>query len=564
MSLAGTATPSPATKRSVSEDTDLAILVVDSKASTPLGPKIVFANEHAAKQTGYDVASLVGSPLGLVYDRTDLRNLIEKLPLIAKRPGFCWMDRTLIQNGGTRRKVHWTIRPSHNDSLPGFTLTFSDKRPSPAKASAPIEIEIASPPPLPTESIEAFHENREESLAMAAGGVAHDFKNALQAIKSNLEMARSTAGSNHQLSTYLLDADLALDDAEVLARQMLAFTRGEQAGTTVFEVNKLVERVSRLCTAGSRVTCHLSVGPAIRPVEGDPNQIYQVLHNLVINACQAMPNGGVLHLTAGSGDFGNDNPYAVAAGSYTVISVRDRGAGIPAEVLPKIFDKNFSTKPDGSGFGLASCQAIIEHHQGAIRAASRVGVGTEFLVFLPIFSGVEPIASQSQSQQTRARDASQGTQAHHMRKESSPSSHLRTTGHTHSAATLVPTACRVLVVEDQPGVLKATKGILNHLGHESLSACTGEEAVHVYRSHLDSAEPVDVVLLDMTLPGGLNGLDVFQELQRIEPEVRVIATSGYFDEDPGEKILGAGFTGLLAKPFSMSNLSAAIEDALDY
>ncbi len=539
MSLAGTALPSTEEKNTLTQDTHVAILVIEATAATPLGPKIVFANDAVLEETGYEKSSLVGSPLGLIYDRADLRSLIEKLPVIADRPGYCWMDRVLIRNGGSREIAHWTIRPTHRriGEPPHFTLTFSVNSDLPMQSEEP-SIEEEEPA---IDLEDSFQDTRQESLAMAAGGVAHDFKNALQAIKSNLEMARSISGSNSRLSTYLGDANLALDDAEILAHQMLAFTRDDQVGDSVFNLGDLVKRVSSLCTAGSRVSCHLTVEPNLRPVEGDPNRIYQVLHNLVINACQAMPSGGVLHLTAGNGDFGDENPFSVPGGNYSVVSVRDRGCGIPEEILPRIFEQNFSTKPDGSGFGLASCRAIVELHQGAIRAASKVGVGTEFLVFLPscaVDTGPTPPAT----------------------VENPASSKMD--GRNENVIPLVPSACRILIVEDQPGVLKATQGILGHLGHETLSALNGEDAISTYRRHLDSAEPIDVVLLDMTLPGGLNGLDVLRELKKADPDVLVIATSGYFDDEPGDTYANEGFTGLLAKPFSMNDLSISIGEAL--
>jgi len=519
------------------------------------------------RNTGYEESSLVGSPLGLIYDRSDLRNLIEKLPIIAGRSGFCWMDRALIRNGGMRETMHWTIRPTRKarEQVQHFTLTFKPIQETPEPdppASPPLHASEETPSPsaetttLPVQEQapssdhdleEALQETRTESLAMAAGGVAHDFKNALQTIKSNLEMAQSLTGTHSRLGTCLDDANHALDDAEVLARQMLAFTRGDHLTSTVFDVADQVRRVSSLCTAGSPVSCQLNVESNLRLVEGDPNRIYQVFHNLVINACQSMPNGGVLHLTAGNADLLAENPYHVPSGSYTVVSVRDRGCGIPPDVLPRIFEKNFSTKSNGSGFGLASCRAIIDAHHGAVRAASKVGVGTEFLVFLPSCQQVPETLAATPVPENRLASRSANSTS---RRESL------------NDLPLMPTTCRVLIVEDQAPVLKATQGVLKHLGHECLSAIDGETAVRTYRQHLDSAEPVDVVLLDMTLPGGLNGIEVYQELKKADPEVIVIATSGYFDDGPNEAINNAGFPALLAKPFSMQDLSNTIAQVL--
>lgn len=567
MSLAETSQPSPTTEARQSKESGVSILVIESFASTPLGPKIVFANEKAIQETGYEESSLVGSPLGLVYDRSDLRNLIEKLPIIAGRTGFCWMDRVLLRNGGSRDTMHWTIRPTQkvNGQTRLFTLTFKPIHDTPepdspavAPASIPKEAQPSMAAPAakqvpvtisaPDQDLEDdLQETRSESLAMAAGGVAHDFKNALQTIKSNVEIAQSLSGTDSRLSACLDDANHALDDAEMLARQMLAFTRGDHLSSTVFNVADQISRVSSLCTAGSRVSCLVNVDPGLRLVEGDPNRIYQVFHNLVINACQSMPNGGVLHLTVGNADLLADNPYSVSPGSYTVVSVRDRGCGIPPDVLPRIFEKNFSTKTDGSGFGLASCRAIVEAHQGFIRAASKVGVGTEFLVFLP--------SCQRAAESLKTADIPEN-------RIGGSNVDPETGQKARNTSVLVPKTCRVLIVEDQAPVLKSTQGVLKHLGHDCLSAINGEEAVRTYRQHLDSAEPVDVVLLDMTLPGGLNGIEVYQELKKADPEVVVIATSGYFADGPNEAISKAGFPALLSKPFSIQDLSNTIVQVL--
>ena len=514
-----------------------AIVVIEGRALTPLGPRIVFANETASKLSGYDINSLVGSPLGLIYDHSDLGSLIKKLPYIAQRSSFFYMDRTVIRNGGMREKAHWTIRPTSRAEDPEqyFTLTFKPvseprpKVPSPEPVQTPAPKSAATPNPARVE----IEKSRTDSLALTAGGVAHDFKNALQAIKSNLEMARLVTPSGGRLEAYLSSAHFALSDAESLARQMVAFTRGSTGQKKAFQVCNLLRRVSHLCTAGSRIRSQLSIEDDLRQVEGDSNQIYQVLHNLVINASQAMPNGGTIHLSAANTDLPGANSFSVAPGSYTVVSVRDRGCGIAPEHLPHIFDSQFTTKKDGTGVGLASCKAIIENHGGVIRAASRPGVGTEFLVFLP---------SSSSPRETAPTPAN----PRGIRPSPGPSEGVG----------------KILVVDDQLEVSKAACGLLKHLGYESIRVATGDEAIRSYRDSLDSFEPIDVVLLDMTLPGGLTGEDVMIELKKIDHEVRVIATSGYFDEESDEQLLLQGFCAVLPKPYSLSDLSEAVSHTL--
>lgn len=537
MSLASAASPASFSSPSASSLKQAGILVIEARATTPLGPKIVFANEETSRFSGYPLNSLIGSPLGLIYDHQDLGRLIEKLPLIASSPDYCWMERNLICNGGHRSLVKWTIRPTKSEegNSGHFTLTIT---PAEAKSSSrEIEREEPEPRRAPAPSIE---ESRSESLALAAGGVAHDFKNALQSIKTNLELAQRASRSQSTLDEYLADAAIALGDAETLAHQMLAFTKGEESKGSVFLLSNLVHRVSHLCTAGSGVRCRKRLDPSARPVEGDPNQIYQVLHNLVINACQAMPNGGTLDLSLANIHFANaGNQFAVTPGSYTVVSVRDRGCGIPKEALPKIFDRTFTTKKNGNGFGLASCRAIVEKHGGTIKAASKPGVGTEFLVFLP--------------------SAPEGREIDPLAHAPAPTSKKRETGEEKPGVT---ENLRVLVVEDQQGVARATRRMLEFLGHRAVVAGTGESAIQEYLQALHADEPIDLILLDMTLPGGLDGNDVLSEIRRADPTATIIATSGYFEDGPAGALADSGFDAILAKPYAMDSLAITLSQAL--
>jgi len=540
---------------------EVGTLLVEQRSSTPLGPRIVEISEELTRLSGYEPLSLVGTPLGLIYDRSDIASLIRKLPVIASRGNHCFMDRILLRNGGSRRLCRWTIRPSNRDGeRPGyFVLTVQTVAPAvespqqvapaepqpqpqlpPYRESAPVSSvppqaapQQAPPKQAAPQAERDLEQCRSRSLSLAVAGVAHDFKNALQTIKTNLEMAGMASPPTSPVGINVSEAMLALDDAETLAQQMLAFTRGESARRQVFQLDPLLQRVSRLGSAGSEIRCRLHIPKALRCVEGDPNQIYQVLHNLVINARQAMPNGGTIDIVAANADLGRENPFQMAAGRYTVVSVRDRGCGIPPEILHRIFEADFTTKTNGNGFGLASCQSIVDQHGGQIRVASKVGVGTEFLVFLPSSDASqisEPVASAKAPASTFPRRPVSG-------------------------------AGRVLVVEDQPGVARSTAGILKQFGYDCLLAHDGGDALSMYRERLDSHEPVEVVLLDMTLPGGLSGLDVAREIHRMDPFAKIVATSGYFEE--GMSIPGEGqFAGVLPKPYGMEELSEAIGAAI--
>lgn len=536
------------------------MVFIEQRASTPLGPRIIHANTEFLRLSGYDAGSLIGSPLGLIYDRSKLAGLIENLPVISTSPSHFYMDRLLIRNGGSRRLCHWTIRPTRQDGeTPGlFVLTVQPVvRPSPhagrgrselrgriqdskKEPSCEVKAEAAPPPPISGQAeitappVRDYEQCRAESLSLTVAGVAHDFKNALQTIKMNLELA-ALASHGGKVGLHIEEAQLALDDAEALARQMLAFTRGEGEKQRVIRVEDLIRRASRLCSAGSGIRCRLYLPEDLRCVEGDPDQIYQVLHNLVINASQSMPNGGTVDIVAGNADLSAKNRFSMPEGHFTVISVRDRGCGIPAANLARIFEPRFTTKKNGSGIGLASCLAIVTTHGGQIRVASEVGVGTEFLVFLPSTSR-EPEAP-----------------AISLTSEARPLS-----GRTRN---LPAGGGRVLVVEDEPGVARSTIAMLKQLGYEGCHASNGEEAISLYREHYESLEPIDLVIIDMTLPGGLSGEDVAREIYRMDPEARLVATSGYFEEDGTTLPPDSLFLSLLPKPYGMDKLSESLEVA---
>lgn len=550
--------------RVAAESFSSGVLVIEATAATPLGPKVVYANDDACRLSGYDRESLIGSPLGLVYDRKDLPVLMRKLPIVAGSAEYCYMERDLVHRSNLRQKMRWTIRPTRRageQPIPGlFTLTFA---PSPESVSpdeildvppirrphvsAPraVEVEETSPQEIETVDEEVSElerlSPRERSVSIRAGGVAHDFKNALQQMMSNLELAEkladSAGGIGPKLRELLGGAMEALTDAEALALQMLAFSRGDFGARRLFDVGELVLRASRFASAGSNIRIRERIHPSVAPVEGDPDQIYQVLNNLLINATQAMPNGGVIDLSATTRIFADrNNDFALEPGRYTVISVRDRGIGIEKENLARIFSGDFSTKENGCGFGLASCKSIVEEHGGSILVASRPGVGSQFLVVLPASDKVleEPQDGSADSELA----------------EMNPRANRPAVG-----------PARILVVEDEPGVCKSTCLVLKHFGHETCTAESGEEGLAVFRRHLDSYEPIDLVIVDMTLPGGLDGEAVCREIRKLDDSVPVIATSGYFDA-PGQSAIVPGFDGAIAKPFTMDALELVISGAL--
>jgi CheY-like chemotaxis protein len=241
-----------------------------------------------------------------------------------------------------------------------------------------------------------------------------------------------------------------------------------------------------------------------------------------------MPNGGTILATAENVVLGPDDGIDVRPGSYVMVRVHDRGEGIPPEILPDIFKRNFTTKKTGNGLGLASSYHIIRSHEGAITVSSRVNVGTEFCVYLPACPSEVPVEP----------DAA----------PVAPAPRINGSG-------------RVLIVDDQQVVRAAVRASVHALGYEAEEAGNGEDAVEIYRSRFDEGRPFQVVLMDLTLPGGHSGDDALREIRRIDARARVIASSGGFESDALENCRRLGYVGILPKPFDVERLAAALEQA---
>jgi CheY-like chemotaxis protein len=260
--------------------------------------------------------------------------------------------------------------------------------------------------------------------------------------------------------------------------------------------------------------------------EVDRTQITQVLSNLLINGRQAMPNGGVIQATAENKVVTEEDGLNVVSGKFIVLTVRDRGCGIPEANLNRIFDPFFTTKKKGSGLGLATSYSLVQKHRGTILVRSKRDVGTEFNIYLPATGRVCDL------------------------------------NETKLDEDLIAGVGCVLVVDDQESVRTVAAAILGKLGYEPITAVSGQEAVDIYRERMRSDEPVAAVLMDMTLPGGLSGEDTFEKLNEINPDICSVATSGYFDDDSHERFMDRGFAALLPKPYTAETLSKVLHDVM--
>ena len=573
------------------------ILIIEPHSRHPLGPRIVFANRSAVSLSGQPRESLEGQPVGLLYEPESLNDLLVRLPVIGQTQKAFRMEKDLVTGDGRRRRCRWTISAvlGSDGGAVNFTLTFA---PVPAPAPVPESrgrnggengsraagnsgngIAKGQPEHDLEESLE---KSRVESLAMLAGGIAHDFNNVLQTILSSLSLAKLENPVQSSARAHIENAVEATQNAQSLAQQILDFTKGRKSTTEVANMGDLLRQVGRLSTMGSNVRCDIAIPENLWGVEVDLRQVRQVMHNMMINACQSMPSGGVIQASVENQRVPAGGDLDLSPGPYVVVRIRDRGCGISEENLPRIFDPYYTTKENGTGIGLATCKAIVLRHKGTIEVSSKVNAGTEFKVYLPAVwigddGGREGPRRPEPVEEKRLVEPRPAAPAAPLRRMMAPvyapdegeglgavhgNGSFRAEATQNAADSLVPGEGVILVVDDQDSVREAAEKLLGHLGYRTVSAANGQEAVNLFRQHSLSSEPINAVLLDMTLPGGLSGDEVMDEIRKVDHRARVIATSGYFDDDAEERFLTDGYVGILPKPYAVERLSQKLSQAI--
>jgi PAS domain S-box-containing protein len=357
-----------------------------------------------------------------------------------------------------------------------------------------------------------------ESIGILAGGIAHDFNNILTAVLGNISLARMLTGVGDKIFARLAAAERATLRAKDLTQQLLTFSKGGVPVKRAASVADLIADSASLVMTGSSVLCEYSLPDDLWPAEVDEGQFCRVIQNLVINAQQAMPNGGRLRVTGANVTLGPDRAVPLPSGSYVRISIEDQGVGIPGEHLHKVFDPYFTTKQKGNGLGLATAYSIIKKHDGHIAVDSIVGKGTAFVIYLP----------------------------------ASPHARLNR-GEVVESPSLGK--LRVLVMDDEETIRDVAVQMLEGLGCEAVAAKDGADAIEVYRAAWQSGTPFDAVILDLTVPGGMGGKEVVEQLLKIDPKVKAIVCSGYSNDPVMADFDQHGFSGFVAKPYKIQELS---------
>ena len=361
---------------------------------------------------------------------------------------------------------------------------------------------------------------RMESLGVLAGGIAHDFNNLMTVILGNLALIRFDPHVDTDGREKLASAEAAILRARDLTQQLLTFSRGGAPVRKTASIKEIVVESASFVCSGSNVHSEVDLPDELWTVSIDTGQISQVLNNLLINAIESMPDGGVVTIR---GRNREQTPQNLTPGRYLEISVEDMGPGIPEEDLARIFDPYFSTKRRGSGLGLATAYSIVKRHDGALTVDSIVGEGTTFRMLLPAAADLP-----ADSPEPRCSVEGRGA--------------------------------RVLVMDDEQGVREVIGALLEQFGHRLEFASNGEQAIENYRAALETGEPFDVVILDLTVRRGMGGRETIDRLRALDPGVQAIVVSGYSNDPVMADHEAYGFQSCVSKPFELQELAVAVDD----
>ncbi len=366
---------------------------------------------------------------------------------------------------------------------------------------------------------------KRESLELLAGGVAHDFNNLLTALMGNLSMARMDSGLSGDVQEWLAEAEKAALRARDLTQQLLAFSKGGEPVRRLVSLAEVVREAAKFARQGSRVRCEFALPAELWPAEVDTGQIGQIVHNLVLNAVQAMPRGGVITLSARNVSRDEARHLGLGRNHFVVVEVRDEGPGIQPEDMARIFQPYFTTKRHGSGLGLATSQTIARRHFGALRVESEPGRGAAFRLYLPAKPGVLLAASAV--------------------GEALPA--LR--------------GC-ILFMDDEAAIRQMAPDLFGRLGLTADVVGDGRDALETYARALAAGRRYDAVVLDLTVPAGMGAMETLQGLRALDPAVRVLVSSGYADDPVLLEHRTHGFCGAVTKPYCIQELATVMGRAL--
>jgi two-component system, cell cycle sensor histidine kinase and response regulator CckA len=479
-------------------------LPLEQRLDKILDARLIDGNDEFAKMYGRgDIKELMHVPLGrLLPAQSRMRDLYERWIQTSYAPFSFEAKETGLKSAAKRFEYTLIGNPKDQEliSLWWLKRDISEKK--------RMEEEILKGQKL-------------ESLGVLAGGIAHDFNNLLTAMLGNISLGKANSNLSESSIQRFEAAVKAGRRAQDLTHQLLTFSKGGAPVKKSSSISQLLIDCASFAVQGSNVRCELQVPEDLWPAEMDEGQISQVINNLVINALQAMPRGGSVLIRAKNVSVGKDPGLRLKEGKYVRVSVADHGEGISPANIPRIFDPYFTTKKTGTGLGLATSYSIIKKHGGLLAVRSKVGVGTMFHFFLPaaVTNSLSTVATLIEPIKGRG---------------------------------------RVLIMDDEEMIREMAGDLIRELGYEVASAKDGMEAVDIYKSALHEGRRFDAVILDLTVPGGIGGVQALAKLSKIDPEVRAIVSSGYYGDPIMSDYAAHGFKAVLPKPYDIKKLSQVL------
>ena len=370
---------------------------------------------------------------------------------------------------------------------------------------------------------ELYRTLKMESVALIAGGIASRFNTLLTHIMGNINVIMNEIEPGTQIYRLLEETDRGVERTRELSRQLMAFSRSGSPVKKTASVSTLLKDTADFVLSGSNVFCNFYISESLHKAEMDEGQFSQAVSNVLLNASQAMPRGGIMDVRARNVKLDDNEVSGLPQGDYIRVSIEDHGHGIAAADLPRIFDPYFTTRQGRLGLGLSIAYSIVHSHGGNITADSQPGKGSTFHIYLPAATGAE-------TKQEPARK---------------PTVH----------------GVKMLIVDDEAVIRSAGGRLLNRLGYESVEfASNGTEALSKYKEAMESGSPFEVVILDLSIPGSLSGKDVIKALLKLDPKASIMVSSGYFDDPILSDLNRHGIKGVLAKPFKLEELKLMLQE----
>ena len=495
--------------RCIKEDLSLYSHMLDSAPDAillrDLNGNCIYANETACKEHGYTRDEMLKLSVYQLVAPEVQERISERIKNVLTK-GMVTFDSMHIRKDGTRFPVEVHLS----------TLKQGDER------LILSIIHDASRRKIMEE--ELMHALKMESVVMMANGIASEFNTLITRIISNLSVLMTETQDRTRQYKLLQETDKIADNARNLVRRLVSFSISGAPVKKTSAVATLLKDTANFMLSGSNIWCNFFISDDLYPVELDQAQFVQALSNVVLNASQSMPKGGIINITARNIHLEENEISNLADGNYVRISIEDKGHGISPENLQRIFDPYFTTRQDRIGLGLSIAYSILRNHGGTITVHSELGKGSSFDMYLPVSpqkSTAEPLASKP----------------------------------PYSGA-------RILVVDDEEVVRNAGKRLLGRLGYDNVDfASEGNETLNKYRESMEAGKPYDIVIIDLTIPGEPGGKQVVQKLIEMDPLANIIVSSGYFNDPIVTDFHRYGIKGVLAKPYRLEELELLLHEA---